>query len=305
MDAQQQLFAIIARLVGQNNILTVPRIFIDLTGGDLHAALLLGQCVYWSDRGRDGVFYKSDADWRQELGLTDYRLRQAKDTLRALGFISTEVHRANGAPTTHYAVHQDAIVCAITRLIDGQPPDLSTVNKSDLSTVNESDSVNVNESITETTHRLPDSGAAEAAPGALPSSEPELEPSPETRKRRKREKDPLFEALCEVATGVAYQEATRGQIGYTRAILREITGRPALRAAPPTPEEIRTLRARYRAATGGLAFPEDPRKVAAWIERLRSPSPGAPDTDSRPLRYLLADGRQATMAEILAMEGAA
>ena len=70
-------------MTGQANLFTIPRAFVDIVGGDWHAAVLLSQCIYWSDRGAfgDDTFYKSDRAFRQELGFTDYRLRKARKLL--------------------------------------------------------------------------------------------------------------------------------------------------------------------------------------------------------------------------------
>jgi len=100
---QGQVFSLIKSLVGQANLLTIPRLFIDYTG-DLGSALLLSQIVYWSDKieRRDGFMYKTYSDWRTEIGLNEYSVRKAANHLKKMGILETEVHKANGNPTVHY-----------------------------------------------------------------------------------------------------------------------------------------------------------------------------------------------------------
>ena len=72
---QQAVYALIARVAGQANILTIPRLFIDWTGDHI-SALLLSQVVYWSSRTADpeGWFYSHRRDYEQR----DRRLECSK-----------------------------------------------------------------------------------------------------------------------------------------------------------------------------------------------------------------------------------
>jgi len=100
---QEQVFTAIKSLVGQANILTIPREFIDYTG-DLESALLLSQIIYWSDKTKrgDGFIYKTYAEWHSETGLNEYAVRKAANRLKGLGILETQVYKANGNPTVHY-----------------------------------------------------------------------------------------------------------------------------------------------------------------------------------------------------------
>lgn len=63
------------------------RPFVALTGS-INAALMLSQAIYWAKRTRDpeGWFYKTQADWEDETGLTRAEQDGARKRLRALGF---------------------------------------------------------------------------------------------------------------------------------------------------------------------------------------------------------------------------
>ena len=100
-------------LLGSGCVAFYPRLA-DLTGS-VTAALLLGQCLYWTDRvlrqqpERDGWFWKTAVEWRQEIGLTRREQETARCRLRALGLLEEKrardagqalvSHRCRGAGT--------------------------------------------------------------------------------------------------------------------------------------------------------------------------------------------------------------
>ena len=122
---QQAVYALIARVAGQANILTIPRLFIDWTGDHI-SALLLSQVVYWSSRTADpeGWFYKSAKDWESELGISDYQLARATKKLVDAG-VATKLRKVQGAPTLHYRLDQERFLGWISeKLGNGFPQQL-------------------------------------------------------------------------------------------------------------------------------------------------------------------------------------
>lgn len=101
MSNQKDLVNLIKSLTGQANVLTVPRDFIDYMES-LDGALFLSQVIYWSDKGKDGWFYKTYAEWKDEICLGRYEVERAVKTLKAKGFLETDIRKAAGAPTVHY-----------------------------------------------------------------------------------------------------------------------------------------------------------------------------------------------------------
>ena len=101
MSNQKEVINLIKSISGQANVLTIPRIFIDITGDHL-SALFLSQCVYWSDKGKNEWFYKSDREWEEELALSAYQVRRIRNNLSE--FLETKIKKAGGAPTTHYRI---------------------------------------------------------------------------------------------------------------------------------------------------------------------------------------------------------
>lgn len=114
---QKEVFALIKALTGQANILTIPRVFITMTG-ETDAALLLGQILYWSDRTTDpeGWFFKSAKEWDEELGLSTYKVNRAIKLLAPWG-VQTRLKKANGAPTTHYRLDSEQFFESISKLL--------------------------------------------------------------------------------------------------------------------------------------------------------------------------------------------
>jgi len=148
---QKQLISLIKSISGQANILTIPRLYIDILDGDVKAALLLSQIVYWSDKSKrtDGWFWKSFKEWNDELGLTQKVVVRAVSVLKDLGLIETKVKRAMGAPTTHYKVNLQLLTNLIIAKGDNG---LTPKGLIDYAQREQSDYTQREQSLTETTH---------------------------------------------------------------------------------------------------------------------------------------------------------
>lgn len=105
---QKEIFNLISMLTGQNNILTIPRIFIDFTG-EIESALFLSQLLYWSGKTTDGWVYKTYSDWYSEISIKEKKLRGIKEELEIQELIETKVCRVKGITIVHYRVKQDIL----------------------------------------------------------------------------------------------------------------------------------------------------------------------------------------------------
>ncbi|MCE4985388.1 replication protein [Staphylococcus arlettae] len=105
MNNRDYIASVISKFSGQNNVIPIPVIYLEITE-DYPAAALLNQMIYWSDRTKrkDGYFYKSYQEWNEELYLSEYQVRRATNKLKSLGLVETSLKKANGAPTLHYKV---------------------------------------------------------------------------------------------------------------------------------------------------------------------------------------------------------
>lgn len=122
MGNQKHVSELIKSLSGQANIIAIPRIYIDLLDGDINAAMLLSQIVYWSDKSKrkDGWFYKSFSEWNQEIGLSQYKVKRATQMLQEKKLIQVALHRANGAPTLHYKLDFPLLTNSIMKFLDNR-----------------------------------------------------------------------------------------------------------------------------------------------------------------------------------------
>ena len=116
MSNYNTMKSVIAEFSGQANIITVPRIFVELTG-DYNTAILLNQIIFWSDKTKrtDGLFYKTYKEWEDEIYLTEYQVRRSVKKLKELGIVDTELKRANGSPTVHYRYNEAAAIESILK----------------------------------------------------------------------------------------------------------------------------------------------------------------------------------------------
>lgn len=126
MSTQQKLYAAIKAMSGQARILTIPRLFVTLTKSH-RAALVLSQCIYWSDKSRigGGWFYKSFAEWHEELGIPKQGMMTAVRALTNGGWLEVQVKKAGGAPTTHYRVVMSKLADDLGALFDSTETVLS------------------------------------------------------------------------------------------------------------------------------------------------------------------------------------
>lgn len=115
---KDSVYGIIRHFTGQENILTIPRVFIDFTGGHV-TALLLSQAIYWTDRTKnpEGWFYKTQKEWEEEIGASRYQLDNGVNKLKSMGILETSLRKANGAPTVHYRVNQEVFSKSICQFL--------------------------------------------------------------------------------------------------------------------------------------------------------------------------------------------
>lgn len=126
---RSQVMSIIGQYSGQANVIAIPRIYIAICG-DYNRAAILNQILYWSERTKDknGWFYKSYAEWSEELGLSEYQIRRAvegdkrsKDNSQALvnlGIETTLRKDPNGTPKVHYRVDSKTFIKHLTDAIE-------------------------------------------------------------------------------------------------------------------------------------------------------------------------------------------
>ena len=162
MSNHQNAIALIKAFSGQANILTIPRPFVDFMG-NLDGALFLSQVLYWSDRGRDGWFYKTYAEWQEEICLSEYEVKKAVKKLVDLGVLETQVRKANGNPTVHYHLDFDAFSESFLNFLQKRKPTNSGI-----------ESRESEESLTETTTETTTDKilGAKNAPAIAPSETP-------------------------------------------------------------------------------------------------------------------------------------
>ena len=126
---QKEVYNIIEKFTGQANILTLPRIFIELTNS-IATSLLLSQLIYWSSRSKDdGWVYKSYAEWEQEIGLSKYKVKKATDQLKGLKLLKTKLKKVNGVPTLHYKLDSEEIsLWIVKKFNNGKSNNLTILN---------------------------------------------------------------------------------------------------------------------------------------------------------------------------------
>ena len=128
---KDMVFEFISRVSGNGYQISVHQEMIRFLG-DPEMALFLCQLLYWADKTTNPkrLVYKSDREWREELGLSRYTMMKARKHLRKLGIIETELHMANGHATTHYKVNFRRFRTAFQEFVESQK--VHTTNETEL-----------------------------------------------------------------------------------------------------------------------------------------------------------------------------
>lgn len=105
VSVQKQFFNLISSLCGQDNILTIPRMFIDFTGSHT-AALLLSQMLFrQGQKGEREFFWKTYADWKKETALEEHEVRRISKSFKDRGILETKIKKVQGNPTLHFRIN--------------------------------------------------------------------------------------------------------------------------------------------------------------------------------------------------------
>lgn len=108
---RDEVLRVIQRFAGHANIVSAPIEFVKATGS-LNRAVVLNQIVFWhgvqEQNGRDdGWFYRTYAQWEEETGLGEFKIRGAADWLEREKIIERRLKKAHGAPTLHYRLNRE------------------------------------------------------------------------------------------------------------------------------------------------------------------------------------------------------
>lgn len=114
---------ILSLFSGQQSIITIPKIYITLTGSH-SLALVLNQCIFWSDKSslKDGWFYKDYQEWFDETHIPERTLRRRFDKLEENGWIITKVKKVGSLNKKHIHPNIEKITDSISNLLNKDLP---------------------------------------------------------------------------------------------------------------------------------------------------------------------------------------
>lgn len=125
--------AMITKLAGNDNFVSVPRLYIDLLG-NLEEAALLSQLIYWSDKGKrsDGYIYKTAGEWEKEIALSYYKVDKITKKFAEMGFLERKKVMTNGSNTWHYKINTDKIIETTLKFLSCPDDPTSKISSSNL-----------------------------------------------------------------------------------------------------------------------------------------------------------------------------
>jgi hypothetical protein len=156
-------------------------------GVGITGALMLSQAIYWSKRTQrgDGWFYKTQADWEEETGLSRYEQESARKKLRNAGFLLED---KRGIPCkTWYKIDISAVENALTKYAENQQTGAGKTSEQ-CSGKPTSSAVENQRTNTETTQRLPETTTENISDSEKPVSESSIAEKPTSAKKPKPKK---------------------------------------------------------------------------------------------------------------------
>lgn len=156
MDNRETVANLITLYSGQNRVVTIPSLYLELLG-DYNTAVMLNQLIYWSDRSNrtDGFFFKSYKEWESEVYLSQYQVKKSIDKLKKLDLVETKLKKSYGVPTLHYKVDMEEISKWIIKKLDNR---ISRNLINDYEETSYSLTKNTTENTTENTNKVDDTG---------------------------------------------------------------------------------------------------------------------------------------------------
>lgn len=108
---------IIALFSGQTNTISIPRFYIQLTGGYTRGNIL-NQCIFYSNKStlKDGWFWKCYSEWYEETGIPERTMRRILTEFENEGWIETKVKKNNGFNVKQIRPNIDKVIDSIGQL---------------------------------------------------------------------------------------------------------------------------------------------------------------------------------------------
>jgi hypothetical protein len=215
MSNHDQVRALIIQFSGQANTITVPRLYA-LMMGSLDGGAFLNQLIFWSDKGDDGWFWKSDGDFANDICVTPYSIRKSRDACIKAGFLETKIAKVGGAPTLHYYFLLDTFIEALKHYVTQMDFAKSKnpfceIEKS----YNTEDNLNKREAVSNKTAAQPELFNDDNSLLAESSKEParkergEGEPKKKPTMRKPRPRNEMWDAVVAVTKMSPQTSATR------------------------------------------------------------------------------------------------
>ncbi|WP_193200880.1 hypothetical protein [Nostoc sp. MG11] len=119
--------------IRSRDTIEVKRCYVDVTGGDLIAGILLSQIIYWhlpDDQGqprlkieRDGYRWlaKKREDWWKECRITPKQFDSAIKLLESKNLLKTAIYKFGNSPTKHIRIDWDNFLSLLAQVVQAPP----------------------------------------------------------------------------------------------------------------------------------------------------------------------------------------
>lgn len=122
MLTQKKIFGLVKSMAGTNDVVAVNMSLVRFTGS-WPAGLMLGQLLFWTDKGMlpNGWVCKTHAEWEGELMISEYQIRTAtKHMATQMRIIETDFRKFGGTPKPHYRIKVEEFTSAFLEFLEGR-----------------------------------------------------------------------------------------------------------------------------------------------------------------------------------------
>jgi len=105
-----------------DDMIVIRKSMVDICDGDLSAAMMISQLLYWHDKYKDQERWMkiSREEWFDQCRLSPWKIREANKSLKKSGFMEIKIKRFNKLTCSHYRINFENLKNALLQYIKSE-----------------------------------------------------------------------------------------------------------------------------------------------------------------------------------------
>ena len=105
-----------------DDMIVIRKSMVDICDGDLSAAMMISQLLYWHDKYKDQERWMkiSREEWFDQCRLSPWKIREANKFLKKSGFMEIKIKRFNKLTCSHYRINFENLKNALLQYIESE-----------------------------------------------------------------------------------------------------------------------------------------------------------------------------------------